>query len=206
MKYPFCRHIHSAIDSSLKLKESIHDLDNFRKSDGCDLSFNDLIDSIEIKTYKIASEHDNYNPKNPQDLKQSLPYALAISLESDDLSLDNIDYLVENGLLREDSKNGLVLRIKELSSKIKIFCEESLDDLTPQKRPSNVLIRFKDDNLEAIEDTTFYPLGEIENPLLLEDILDKFKLLNPKFNMNKLQIIKHMENYSIHEVLDELGL
>ena len=205
-KYPFCRHIHSAIDSSLKLKESIYDLDNFRKSDGCDLSFNDLIDSIEIKTYKIASEHDNYNPKNPQDLKQSLPYALAISLESDDLSLDNIDYLVENGLLREDSKNGLVLRIKELSSKIKIFCEESLDDLTPQKRPSNVLIRFKDDNLEAIEDTTFYPLGEIENPLLLEDILDKFKLLNPKFNMNKLQIIKHMENYSIHEVLDELGL
>ena len=69
-----------------------------------------------------------------------------------------------------------------------------------------MLIRFKDDNLEAIEDTTFYPLGEIENPLLLEDILDKFKLLNPKFNMNKLQIIKHMENYSIHEVLDELGL
>ena len=204
-KYPFCRHIHSAIDSSLKLKESINDSEMFRKSNDCDLSFNDLIDSIEIKTYKIASEHDNYSPKNPQDLKQSLPYAVAISLESNDLSLDNIDNLIENGLLREDSNNDIVSRIKELSSKVNICCNEGLDKLTPQKRPSNVLIRFKDDNLEPIEDTTFYPLGENENPLGIDDILDKFKLLNPKFNMNKLQIIKHMENYSIHEVLDELG-
>ena len=57
-----------------------------------------------------------------------------------------------------------------------------------------------------MEETTYYPLGEVENPLKEEDILEKFKLLNPKFNMNKLQIIKHMENYSIQEVFEELDL
>ena len=46
----------------------------------------------------------------------------------------------------------------------------------------------------------------MENPLSEEDILEKFKLLNPKFNMNKLQIIKHMEDYSINEIFEELGL
>ena len=45
-----------------------------------------------------------------------------------------------------------------------------------------------------------------ENPLFEEDILEKFRLLNPKFNMNKLQIIKHMEDYSIQEVFEELDL
>ena len=46
----------------------------------------------------------------------------------------------------------------------------------------------------------------MENPLLMEDILEKFRLLNPKFNMNKLQIIKHIEDNSIRDAFSELGL
>ena len=89
-KYPFCRHIHSAIDSTLALKndsKDLKDLNNLKK-DCSDIS------SIDIETYKIASEHDNYTPKNAQDLKQSLPYAVAIALALDDLSLDSIDELI----------------------------------------------------------------------------------------------------------------
>ena len=75
--------------------------------------------------------------------------------------------------------------------------------MTPDKRPSKVIIKFKE---KTLEQTIYYPLGEVENPLKEDDVLDKFKLLNPKFNMNKLQIIKHMEDYSINEVFYELGL
>ena len=68
---------------------------------------------------------------------------------------------------------------------------------------AKVMIKYND---KIQENTTYYPLGEVENPLLMEDILEKFRLLNPKFNMNKLQIIKHMEDNSIRDVLSELGL
>lgn len=205
-KYPFCRHIHSAIDSTLSLKE---ELDNLDLED---------IDSIEIETYKVASEHDNFNPKNLQDLKQSLPYAVAISLVCDDLSLDTIDNLIDNGLFEENSgelidkglfeenMDSTILKIKEIADKIQIRDNDEFNSLTPEKRPSKVIIKFIDTNIGYGEDTTFYPLGEVENPLGEEDILEKFKLLNPKFNMNKLQIIKHMEDYSIDEVFEELGL
>ena len=192
-KYPFCRHIHSAIDSTLILKDELNklDLDNLEN-----------ISSIDIETYKIASEHDNCNPKNIQDLKQSLPYAVAISLVSEDLSLDSIDVLIEKGLF-SDSSEEEILKIKDIANKINIHENEELNQLTPDKRPSKVIIEVKD---KTLENTTYYPLGEVENPLSEEDILEKFKLLNPKFNMNKLQIIKHMEDYSINEVFEELGL
>ncbi len=195
-KYPFCRHIHSAIDSTSNLKEEIGNL-------GLDL--ND-VESIDIETYRIASEHDNYNPRNLQDLKQSLPYAVALSLALDDLSLDSIDKLVDKGLFDEDSKDDEILRIRGIANKIKISNDDGLNQLTPEKRPSKVMIKFKDNLSSNLEDTTFYPLGEAENPLDEEDILEKFKHLNPKFNMNKLQIIKHMGDYSLNEVLEELGL
>lgn len=192
-KYPFCRHIHSAIDSTLSLKDELNklDLDNLEN-----------ISSIDIETYKIASEHDNYNPKNAQDLKQSLPYAVAISLVSNDLGLDSIDELIEKGLFSESSKDE-ILKIRDIANKINIHENEELNQLTPDKRPSKVIIKYED---KTLENTTYYPLGEVENPLSEEDILEKFRLLNPKFNMNKLQIIKHMEDYSINEVFEELGL
>lgn len=195
-KYPFCRHIHSAIDSVLNLKDEINGL-------GMDC-YN--ISSIDIETYRIASEHDNFNVGNNQELKQSLPYAVAIALVSKDLSLDTIEELVENGLFDENSQNEEILKIKEIAGKINIYDNEEFNGMTPNKRPSKVIIHFKDASKDYLENTTYYPLGEVENPLLLEDILDKFRLLNPKFNMNKLQIIKHMEDYSIEEIFNELDL
>ena len=159
-----------------------------------------------METYKIASEHDNYNPKNVQDLKQSLPYAVAISLLSNDLSLDSIDKLIVNGLFDEKSDDEEIKKIKEIAGKIEISNNEELDDLSPEKRPSKVIIKFRDDNCSNLEYTIYYPLGDVENPLSEGDIHEKFRLLNPKFNMNKLQIIKHMEDYPIYDVFNELDL
>ena len=51
-KYPFCRHIHSSIDTALKLKASIGDE-------------YDHIKNVAIKTYSVAAEHNNFQPKKP---------------------------------------------------------------------------------------------------------------------------------------------
>ena len=81
-KYPFCRHMHSSIDTALKLKASIGDE-------------YDHIKNVAIKTYAVAAEHNNFHPKNLEELKQSLPYAVAISLVVGEVSVDLIDQLIE---------------------------------------------------------------------------------------------------------------
>ncbi|MCL2157710.1 MAG: MmgE/PrpD family protein, partial [Methanobrevibacter sp.] len=87
-KYPFCRHLHSSIDSVLHIKRKLvyenkeYNLNNFKAED---------IEEIIIETYKIASEHNNYSPKNKEYLKQSLPFAIAIAILYDDFNLETID-------------------------------------------------------------------------------------------------------------------
>lgn len=210
-KYPFCRHIHSAIDSILYLRGQLLKYDE-------ELEFAlDLIDEIKVETYKIASEHNDYNPKTEQALKQSLPYAIAIYLICGDCNLDKIDDLINNGLLNDgdeydkDDGNYLddkeIILIKEIANKVKIYLDLELEKLTPNKRSSRVIIKFSKDyalgfNFDKnLEKTVYYPLGEIENPLEWEDILDKFSNLNPNYDIDKLEIIKDMENKDIYSVL-----
>lgn len=211
-KYPFCRHIHSSIDAILNLRRDL------LKYGDADFVFN-LINKIQIKTYKIASEHDDYSPKTKAALKQSLPYAIAIYLVCGDLSLDLIDELIDEGLLSEDSEftlkenmdlNNKVFLIKSIAKNVLINLDTELEDLTPEKRPSKISINLNKDYAlgfdfeETIENLVLYPLGECENPLLWDDIINKFSNLNPNFNLSKLEVLKTMENKSIYEVLDFL--
>ena len=131
-KYPFCRHIHSAIDSTLALKSELNDSDL------------ESISSIDIDAYRIASEHDNCNPKNIQELKQSLPYAVAISLACDKVSLDSIDELIDKGLFSEEVSEEEILKIRNIANKINVYENEELNQLTPEKRPSKVMIKYND--------------------------------------------------------------
>lgn len=220
-KYPFCRHIHSSIDVILSLREEL-----FKFEDSIDFIFN-LIDEITVDTYKIASEHDDYSPKTKQALKQSLPYAVAIYLVCGDISLDYLDILIDNGLLEdnyildyntndniydniyEDVKVNL-LNIKNLVKKVKINLNNELDSLAPEKRSSKIELKFSNDYAFGFdfkipnEKEVFYPLGESENPLKWDDIIVKFSNLNPNYDLNKLEIIKVMDDKNIYDVLENL--
>ncbi len=224
-KYPFCRHIHSAIDSILYLRGQL-----LKSDESIDFAL-DLIDEIKVETYKIASEHNDYNPKTKEALKQSLPYAIAIYLVCGDLDLDKINNLISKGLLDDDLNNldsnnsdldsnnlntdlnkfdDEMILIKEVSKKVKIYLNYDLEKLTPNKRSSKIIINFSKDYAfgfdfdENLEKTVYYPLGESENPLEWRDILDKFSNLNLNYDINKLEIIKDMENKDIYDVLKSL--
>ncbi len=189
-KYPFCRHLHSSIDSGIKIHEYL--LKNNIKTN--------TIKNITIKTYKIAAEHNNYKPKNNQELKQSLPVALAITLKLGSPNINLIEKLLKNNLLNYSQEE--YTEIYNLIKKIKIKEDKNLNDSFPKERPSNVEITFK--HGENINFLTRMPLGEKENPLTTEEIIKKFKELNPKYDINKLKIIENMEDYKINTIINKI--
>ena len=192
-KYPFCRHLHSSIDTALKLKASIGDE-------------YDHIENIAVKTYKVASEHNNFNPKSLEELKQSLPYAVAISLVVGEVSVDGINQLIEYGLLDNYSTVDVVNSIKNLANAMILIPDEKLNDLYPDKRPSNVIIKLdKQFRNGVFQNITLLPKGDFENPFQLRELIDKFKGLNPKYDIKNLTVIDALEDYSMNYVVDKLN-
>ncbi|WP_458454215.1 MmgE/PrpD family protein [Methanobrevibacter sp.] len=192
-KYPFCRHLHSSIDTALKLKASIGEE-------------YDHIENVAVKTYSIAADHDNFNPKNIEELKQSLPYAVAIALVVGEVSVDGINQLIEYGLLDNYSTVDKVNSIKNLVNNMVILSDDKLNELYPAKRPSNVIIKL-DKNFRngVFQNITLLPQGDFENPFQLRDLIDKFKGLNPHYDISNLTVIDSLEEYSMKYVMRKLN-
>ena len=192
-KYPFCRHLHSSIDTALKLRTSL----------GEEYVH---IENVAVKTYDVAADHNNFQPKNLEELKQSLPYAVAISLVMGEVNIDMLDMLVEYGLFENYSTVDKVNNIKELVNKMIILKDEKLNDLYPNKRPSNVIIKLDEEFRNGVfQNITFIPKGDFENPYDLSELIDKFKDLNPDYNINSLVIIDELDNYSMTDVVEVLN-
>ena len=192
-KHPFCRHLHSSIDTALKLKNSIGDEYNH-------------IQNVAVKTYDVAAEHNNFNPKNLEELKQSLPYAVAITLVEGEVTIDSLNKLVDYGLFENYSTVDKVNNIKDLVNKMVILKDEKLNELYPNKRPSNVIIKLDDEFRNGVfQNITFIPKGDFESPYDLSELIDKFKNLNPKYNINNLVIIDNITSYSMTDVVGALN-
>ena len=181
-KYPFCRHLHSSIDTALKLKASIGEE-------------YDHIQNVAVKTYSVAAEHNNFNPKNIEELRQSLPYAVAISLVVGEVSVDGINQLIEFGLLDNYSTVDKVNSIKNLVNHMIVVSDDKLNELYPDKRPSNVIIKLDRSFRNGVfQNITFLPKGDFENPFQLRDLIAKFKALNPQYDVNNLTVLRFRES------------
>lgn len=192
-KYPFCRHLHSSIDTALKLKASIGDEYNH-------------IQNVAVKTYSVAAEHNNFNPKNIEELRQSLPYAVAISLVVGEASVDEINQLIEFGLLDNYSTVDKVNSIKNLVNHMVVVSDDELNEMYPDKRPSNVIIKLdKSFRNGVFQNITFLPKGDFENPFQLRELIAKFKGLNPQYDINKLTVIDSLEEYTMKFVVRKLN-
>lgn len=248
--YPVCRHIHSTIDAYFYILEQIKDLNLESKFKI------DCIQEIKVNTYKIAADHDNYNPKSKEDIRQSLPYSLAISILKGSLDSEYLDNLC-NYILFKNKENILenhnfepkdiskwesdIHSIQNIVNKITLNVDYDLDKLQPNKRPAHLKIIFKagaikqsqvdlgfkplifKNNIDSVEkekkanfidgkleleSLVYLPKGESENPFSKEDILHKYKSLNPKIKDNKLNIIQNtidnLEQYTVNEFIDIL--
>lgn len=192
-KYPFCRHVHSAIDTALKLRASIGDE-------------YDHIESVTVKTYALAADHSNFKPKNIDELKQSLPYAIAITLVCGEIDVDTLNRLVQYGLLESYSNVDKIKSIKNLVEKITILVDDQLNELYPDKRPSNLIIQLDDAFRNGVfQNITLIPKGDFENPFELKELINKFKNLNPTYDINNLVIIDNVEDHYMKEVVKILN-
>jgi len=169
-KYPICRHLHSTIDTSLDILNE----NNIKKED---------IQKIFVKTYKIASNHDNYDPKTEEAIRQSLPVSIAIAVKNRNLSLENLKINKE---------------IAKISSKIVIECDENLDELYPYKRSSKVIIQTGNQSFSKQVDL---PKGEPENQFTRNELKDKFSELNPDVNINSLSMIENLEEHNVKDLM-----
>lgn len=172
-KYPVCRHLHSSLDATLSLIKN----ENIKASD---------IQEITVKTYKIASLHDNYQPETTEGFRQSLPVSTAIAIINGNLDMENIN-------------NSNWDKITEISSKIRIQCDEDLNKLYPQKRPSQVTIKSKNHFYTERIDLA---KGEPENPFTKDELLNKFSILNPHVDVNILKTLDDMENENINQLMN----
>jgi len=169
-KYPVCRHLHSAIDAALNI---MNDKDLKASS----------IQKIMVKTYKVAANHNDYNPETVEALKQSLPISLSIALKNKDLNPDNLE-------INED--------VAEISSKIVIECDENLNVLYPHRRPSEVTIQT---DIQPYCNRVDLPGGEPENQFSKYELLNKFYNLNPEINADITDIIDNLENCNVKELM-----
>ena len=159
-----------------------------------------------VKTYSVAAEHNNFNPKNIEELRQSLPYAVAISLVVGDVSVDDINQLIEFGLLDNYSTVDKVNSIKHLVDHMVIAEDDDLNALYPNKRPSNVIIKLdKTFRNGVFQNVTMLPKGDYENPFELKDLIDKFKGLNPQYDISNLTVIDSLEEYTMKYVVRKLN-
>ena len=84
--------------------------------------------------------------------------------------------------------------------------DEKLNELSPDKRPSNVIIKLDKQFRNGIfQNITLLPKGDFENPLQLRELIDKFKGLNPQYNVKNLTVIDTLEEYSMKYVVDKLN-
>jgi 2-methylcitrate dehydratase PrpD len=177
-RYPLCRHLHSSIDAALIIRAKM-------ETEGLKL---DDIRRINIRTYKIATEHDNYHPKTVEDVRQSLPFAVVISLIKGAPNTENME---------------LTDQTISLALKTVIESDPILDGTYPSKRPSEISVETEKGVYNSRVDL---PCGEPENPLDINDLNHKFQELNPGVEIDLMNTIEQIESIYIHDFMDMLNL
>ncbi len=204
-KYPVCRHLHSSLDATINIMKNKN------------LQITDIQD-ITVETYEIAAGHNNYHPHTAEGIRQSLPVSLALAIIRGDLDIgdithtnltneinktDDITKTDETDEIKESDETNRTNEITEITGKIRIKCDEDLNKLYPQKRPSKLTITTRDHTYTERVDLA---KGEPENPFTRNEMLNKFINLNPHVNVNALKVLDHLEDANIKELMNSLNL
>jgi 2-methylcitrate dehydratase PrpD len=87
-----------------------------------------------------------------------------------------------------------------------VMADDKLEELYPDKRPSNVIIKLdKDFRNGVFQNITLLPKGDFENPFQLRELIDKFKDLNSQYDVKNLTVIDSLEEYTMSYVVRKLN-
>ncbi|MDI6813642.1 MAG: MmgE/PrpD family protein [Desulfitobacteriaceae bacterium] len=147
-----CRHTHHALDVVLELVQK-YDLKP------------EQIAKIAVKTYPTAIDiTGNFNPDSLYAAKFSLPFCVALAVKAR-----------KAGLNEFTSENLDDPAIRSLMTKVELVEDAEITDLYPEKWPA--VVEIIDTRGKTHVGRTDYPLGDPENPVTHEQIVEKFREL-----------------------------
>jgi len=147
--YACCRHVHSALDGILEIRNRHH------------LTADDM-KSIEIGSYAIAVEHAHTGWKDMGSAQMSFPYCAALAAARGHVDLDDFS---------DDTRNDN--SVTNVTKRITITVDPECEQIYPQQRSARVAITTRaGQRYEAI---VREPFGSSEKPMSDDAVSAKFR-------------------------------
>lgn len=145
--YPCCRHLHGPIDAVRGLKAEHH----LKAAD---------VESVTVRTYTVAAQHDATEVDEFLDAQMSIPFAVTVALSFGEIGLTEFGTDV-----RRDTT------IRDLVKRIEVVADADADDVYPRYRRAMVEVTTRDG--VALTRQVDTPYGEPANPMTDEDMAAK---------------------------------
>ena len=183
--YASWRYFHPAIDAIINIKKKY----NLKSSD---------IEKIEIYTYKLAvKNHNHIDIQGVTSAKMSIPYSVAVAFIFGTVGLSEFNPIV--------IKNS---EINNLASKVLVIDDDNLTKEFPTMTPAICKVYTVDNNVYSCR--VDIPKGEPENPLSIDEVINKFLMLTDyskvsrKISKEVIEIVNNLD-YRYNELFDILG-
>lgn len=179
--YAACRYTHPSIDIAKDL----------RKTHKVDIDF---IDCVKIKTYSLAvKKHDHTDIKGSASAKMSIPYNFAVT------------YVLGKTGMEAFTADALEnLEVQALTKKISVAEDAEMTAAFPEKTIATVEVILKDGTI--LKGESVLPKGEPENPLSLDEAIEKFSALAIYGGKSNEELTKIVQaTLDVENRLDELN-
>jgi 2-methylcitrate dehydratase PrpD len=135
-----------------------------------------------------------YRPVTHVDAQFSLPYAVAVAICKNRTGMDEF---------KEDALNDP--DVLSLAEKVTWEVDPKAEALYPKAYPATLIATMKDGR--TFESHIDYPKGDPENPVTMEEVIEKFTMLTEKYltKQKRLKIIEKIQKLERSDNIAELG-
>lgn len=150
--YPTCRHTHSCIDAISNIRKELCMKDKYQIS---------MIEKIKVFTYPsaIKSAGAIVYPKNIEEAKFSIPFAIAVALTKGHFTIADLSLYKTNS------------DIKFLAESVELIADETMENRAKGIRGAKIQVYLS--NGKVYENTILVPKGEGKDSLTWENIKQK---------------------------------
>ena len=171
-----CRYNHAALDALWKLIENHKELKSL-----------ELIKEIKIRSYNLAAELKDQNPRNVLACKFSVPFAISTTLVN-----------LDSGVMSFTEAMRTNKKIQKLCQKVVIEEDPLMTQKTPDLRPAHVTISMEDGTTFEASVTT--NRGDWQDPYSEKDLQEKFLSLATRLWNKEKALNVHSQSMNLEKI------
>jgi 2-methylcitrate dehydratase PrpD len=176
-----CRYNHAALDALWKIIEQHSEVKNINQ-----------IEKIEVRSYNLAAELKDQNPRNVLACKFSVPFAIATTLAN-----------LDSGVLSFTENMRTNKNIQNLCQKVTIVEDTNMTGKLPNLRPADVYIQMANGSTFKAQVTT--NRGDWQDPYSEEELKQKFISLTTRLWSQKKALNVYSKSMKLEKIpLDDL--